>query len=349
MPNTGIFWKPAEVRELILAYKNRPVGQSDTAFSAEYSRRHPKWTDNAIRSQISKHKLDKLAGVVSESTYPRYDKPLQMEGDALIITDLELPFHHADFVNRCLDLAQKWKIKNLILGGDMLHFDSLSGWEPNWIDISPNGLTEADERRLREFVNSLPSKHQRGGEELLEKLGRRVDHDGASTELGIARKEIKRLSQQFEHIDAVMGNHEGRFLRTIATAISPEELTRLLEVGDSPKWRIAPYYFSILISGGEKFQVEHPRNTAKFSASRLAGKYQCHIIMGHSHQLNFTFDPSGQYYAIETGHCVDEERLPYAAQRHTTAAAHVLGASIVRGGVPWLLHKRTDWRALSRA
>jgi hypothetical protein len=271
-----------------------------------------------------------------------------MEGDALIITDLELPFHHADFVNRCLEMASKWKITNLILGGDVLHFDSLSGWEPNWTEISQDGLSEGDERKLLDFIMKLPGKFQESGIGMLTNLGRKEEQDGASTELGIARKEIKRLSEQFEHIDFVMGNHEGRFLRTIATALSPNELTRLLEVNKSPKWRIAPYYFSILWSGGEKYQIEHPRNTAKFSASRLASKYQCHIIMGHSHQLNFTFDNSGQFYAIETGHCVDEDRLPYASQRHNTASAHVLGASIVRGGVPWLLHKRTDWKALAR-
>lgn len=348
--NTGKFWKDTDVAALVKAYIERQFGQSDNDFALHYSEK-TKFTRHGISGKLRDLKKEGLIpNVVRESPYPSYTEPLVMEGDALIMTDLEVPFHHAEFVNRCLELASKWKITNLILGGDLLHFDSLSGWDKNWVDLKHNGLSDNDESKLWDFANSLSSSKQEQFAELIVSLGKREEHDGASTELKVAKKAIRAFEQQFERIDLVLGNHEGRLLRALGTALSPKELTSLLQIkDDDPRWRTAPYYYSVLISGKEKFQIEHPRNTGKFSATRLVNKYHCHVIMGHSHQLNYTFDTSGKYYAIETGHCVDENRLPYAAQRHNVAPAHVLGACIVRGGTPWLLHPKVDWKALARA
>ncbi len=117
---------------------------------------------------------------------------------------------------------------------------------------------------------------------------------------------------------------------------------------DQKDWRIGPYYFSYLKSGGQDFRIEHPKSAAKSAATTLAAKYQCHILMAHSHYLSSSFDVSGNYWAIQMGHCVDEQRLPYAAQRSTTAPAHSLGAVIVRDGHPWLLHHKTDWEKLAK-
>lgn len=62
------------------------------------------------------------------SQMPKYDEPLTIEGDALILSDVEAPFQHSDFINRALELAFAWGVQNLILAGDMLHYDSLSAW-----------------------------------------------------------------------------------------------------------------------------------------------------------------------------------------------------------------------------
>lgn len=304
--------------------------------------------ESGISADGIRAKLTRIKSLpISQSTYPIYDEPLVMDGDALIMTDVEFPFHHADFINRVLGLAKTWGIKQLILGGDVLHFESLSGWQPSWSSVQDGGLPEEIADMIYGFINTLPQKRRAEGEALLDQIGKANEHDGASTELQIARNEIKKLAKQFDKIDYVLGNHEGRFLRAMETAIDPKELLRLLELNEG-KWRISPHYFSVLMSNGEKFQIEHPRNTAKYSAWKLSSKYQCHVIMGHSHQLNYSFDISGQFYAIECGHCVDELRLPYAAQRHNTAYAHCLGAVIVRQGVPWLLTAKSDWNSLEK-
>jgi hypothetical protein len=231
-----------------------------------------------------------------------------MEGNAIIIPDLELPFHNSAFIEQLMNLARIWKIKQCIMAGDVVHFDKLSGWEPNWTTSNVAGL---------------------------------------STELDTSRQELKRIERQFDRIDYVLGNHEGRYLRSMQTELSPKEILILLEI-NNPKWKIAPYYFSYLDTVGGRFQIEHPKNAGKFSASKLVSKYLCHVLMAHSHQFNYTFDPSGRFYAIEMGCVVDEAYLAYCAQRHNTSPMHIVNAIIVRNGYPWPIHAGVDWKALAR-
>ena len=342
--NTGHVWTKTEDDWLAARVKDKPLGMSYVALARQLT----KETNGRISVAALEARMKRLRqGVVSQSTYPTYGDALEMEGDALILTDVEFPFHHADFVNKCLDLAKAWGIRQLILGGDALHFDSLSGWEPAWSDTSDGGVGEAAYDMLYDFMRSLGKKQRSAGEDILAKIGERPEHEGASRELAIARRELHRIGDHFDKVDFVLGNHEGRFLRALQTAVDPKELLRLLDI-NNPKWRISPHYFSVLHSGGRRFQIEHPKSSAKYSAWKMASKYQCDVIMGHSHQLNYTFDISGKFYAIETGACVDESRLPYAAQRHNTAHAHILGACLVRDGFPWLLHQFTPFEQMEK-
>jgi hypothetical protein len=290
----------------------------------------------------------KLTSRLQSSPYPRYDQPLEMEGDALVIPDPEFPFHHADFINKCLDVAQAWNIKQCIIAGDMLHFDSLSSWSPNWQKQNgKGGLDEAQEQKLIDFLKTLGARQQERGFGLLDEIGvKQEDGDpNVSDELRVARKAVKALHECFDKVDVVVGNHEGRLINQLRSSMFPADITRLIDAQD---WRIAPYYFSYLISNGEKFVISHPKSAAKSSVETIAAKVQAHVIAGHSHLLRFGWDISGKFYAIMSGCCADEYRLPYAAQRHTTAPAHSLGATIVRDGVPYLLHERVDWKRLEK-
>jgi hypothetical protein len=283
---------------------------------------------------------------VKESPYPKYNNPLVMEGDALILGDVEAPFHHAQFVNRCLDLAQSWKVTNLILNGDFLHFDSISSWEPSWQSPTKAGLNEKQEDVLVTWLRGLPAKYQQSGSAILDTIARyEASPHNLSAEMSAARDVVRVINQVFERVDFVIGNHEGRLLRAMDTPLFPDDILRLI---DAQTWRIAPYYYMRLVSGEVEYLIEHPKSAALGSASLLASKYLCNVIQGHSHLLNFAWDRSGSYYAITAGHCVDEVRLPYAAQRHTPGQAHALGAVIVRDGFPWLLHEGVDWERLAK-
>lgn len=309
-------------------------------------------SEESVRKHIKRmrkqERLEPLQFI--ESPYPRYDTPLVMDGDALVIPDLEIPFQSKDFVDRVLDLAQSWKITQCIVAGDLLHFDSVSTWEANWMEERKpsGGLSDDEERNLLDFAMELPGSKQEQLIDIVMSIGKKKE-DGdpnLSQELVSARKCVKILSELFDNIDFILGNHEGRLIKALSSPMFPSEILRLIEAGD--KWRIAPYYFSKLVSDGEVYQVEHPKSFAKNSPYKLASKYQCHILQAHAHRWGVDLDISGKFYAISMGCCVDEYRLPYAAQRHNSQDAHRLGAVIVRGGYPFLLSENSPWERLKR-
>jgi hypothetical protein len=347
MPNVGNPWNRNELDQLAEAYKKKPTWVNIRQFAKEYSKASGRGVDS-IRGQLQRmiHAGQMEKQYVQPSPYPSYDSPLEMEGDALILPDLEFPYHNSEFVNRVLDLAETWKIKQCILAGDVLHFDGLSGWNPSWSAPNTGGLTAEAEAKLSQFAKTLSPKKQGEFFEMIGDLGQRTEQDGLSTELNVARRELRRILQLFDRVDMILGNHCGRLLTALEVAIDPTELLRLLETGE--RMRIAPYYFMYLDTIGGRYVIEHPKNAGKFSAGKLCSKYKAHVLMAHSHQLNFTLDVSGTYYAVEIGCCVSEDKLPYASQRHNIAPAHSLGAVIVRRGYPYLLHPGIPWEEYKR-
>lgn len=255
------------------------------------------------------HEVKPPVKKIIESNHPIYTAPLEVYGNCLILPDVEIPFHHADFLARVIDLAEAWGIDTCVLAGDFLHFDSLSGFDPNWTGGDDDG----------------------GGPSL-------------SQELSVARVVAKQISDSFKHVYYILGNHEGRFLRKIGTPTAPEELLRLLETNN--KWKIAPYYYCKVFSGDEIFLIEHPKCSNQAGASKLANKFSCHVVQGHSHLWDISLDASGQYWAIHTGCIVDERRLPYAAQRHYPGPAHALGATIIHEGFPYVLHEKMNFELM---
>ena len=337
-----IFWTPQEDQKLL---NLRASGLTFPQIAERIGR-----PINGCKFRYYNSLADKHPTGFKESPFPQYTDYLKMEGDALILPDIELPFHNADFVNRCLELAQAWGIKQCIVAGDVLHFDSISSWEANWMEKEKQGIPEPVELKLIDFFKTLPSKHQEHGFDLLDKLGHPTDggDPNISQELAVARRELKVLSELFDQIDFVLGNHEGRLLSALSSPMFPSELLVQLKI-DNPKWRIAPFYFSLLTSGGREFQIEHPKSAARITAKKLAGIHHRNILMAHSHDLDAGWDVSKKYYAWHIGHCVDPSRLPYKAQRHTSNDAWALGACIVRDGFPWLLHVDIPWERYARA
>lgn len=338
-----ILWTPTEDQQLI---NLKSSGLTLNEISDRMGR-----TVDACKCRYYRHLAGRLQPTgFKESPFPKYDDYLKMEGDALILPDIELPFHDADFVNRCLELAQSWGIRQCIVAGDVLHFDSISSWEANWMNQDGHGIPENDELKLIDFFKGLPKKYQDQAFGLLDEIGNKVE-DGdpnISKELAVARQELRVLSQLFDRIDFVLGNHEGRLLSALSSPMFPSDLMAQLKL-DEPKWRIAPFYFSLLTSGGKEFQIEHPKSAAKSTARKLASVHQRNILMAHSHLLSMEWDDSMEFYAWNIGHCVDGSRLPYHAQRHTSRSNWALGAVIVRDGFPWLLHKEIPWASYARA
>jgi hypothetical protein len=251
-----------------------------------------------------------------------------------------------------LDLADKWGIRQCNIAGDTIHFDSLSGWEASWIvPTEESSLSEEHRDALEEIALDLPADKRDDLFEILDTISppSREGGPSISQEMEVARKGLVAIGELFDRVDLVIGNHDGRLLRTLNSATFADDFKKFLGA-DDPRWRIAPFYYSYVLSEGIPYLIEHPKGSAKYTASQLADKYQCHILMGHSHRVSMAPSKSGQWMGWQIGCCVDERRLAYAAQRHNAQDAHALGAAIIRGGyVTVLTEQWTDWQRLAKA
>jgi len=292
--------------------------------------------------------------IVSQSPFARYDSPPEIESECVVILpDIQFPYHHADFLNRVLDLCDKWKVKDCILAGDVLEFSSLTHFDPAWMDerhAEQDSLSDKAADELIDLIASMPNKAAKDKlRSFIEKKGRKSNKtaSGAGEEWHHARIALRELITMFERKIWTMGNHEGRMLRQIQSPMLPDDIKRLF-LGEDASVTIAPYYFCRVISGGVEWQVIHPKASAKGDAKWYASKYKSNIIMAHNHQLVMQKDRSGTYWAIETGCMVDEMRCPYVAQRQTKQDMHLLGTTIIRDGKAWLLHEDSPWDLLGK-
>jgi hypothetical protein len=279
---------------------------------------------------------------VPASTMPLWTDPLQSEGDAVILSDVEAPFQHSEFINRVLDLADAWGIQTLHLAGDLLHYDNLSAWGSEWVQDKEEMIGAV----LDILEQSLSSKKRSEIVSMISDKGL-LDSGGLSGELKDARHVFRSLDS-FKEIYVELGNHDDRYLRALEQALSPKELLHQLDRDKDERWKIAPYYYALIETERGTFRVTHPRGAARSTAIDLAVQFHQNILMGHSHRWSVNRDPSGKFWAIQQGHCVDERRLAYAAQRDAKRDAHLLGATIIRGGYPFVLSPESPWQMLRR-
>lgn len=317
-------WTPGEIRKL---KQLRDEGKSLAEIADILGRSY-----DSVNSAFS-HRFKKIP----PSAFPVWDAPLTTQGDALILTDIEAPFQHSDFLNRCLDLADAWGVRTLHIGGDLIHYASLSQWAPNH---------SGNERIIESVLQALDLDVDVTIINKLESAGL-LQIENYTAELREARRVFANMDG-FDTVVVDIGNHDDRYLRALNQAIHPEELLRQLDKQDDSRWKIAPYYYSFVETERGTFRVTHPRGTGRTAAQDLAVQHHQHIIMGHSHRWSVNRDPSGTYWAIQTGHCVDETRLAYVMQRDAKRDAHALGATIIRGGYPFVLCEQSPWDMLRR-
>ena len=329
-------WTKAETEKLIGL---KEAGLPDHEIAERLGRSYA-----STNMKLTRLKADKKIGqsVLPKSSLPLLDSPLKSKGDALILTDVEAPFQHSEFINRCLDLADSWGIQDLHFAGDLLHYDNLSAWGSEWTESAEN-LTEIVYAIIDEYVAD------RKREQALERLQTMgvMQSGGLSGELKEARS-VFRSFASFKNIYVALGNHDDRYIRALDNAISPNELLHQLDRHNDERWKIAPYYYTLIETTNGTFRATHPRNAGKNAAIDLAVQFHQHVVMGHSHRWSVNRDPSGAYWAIQTGCCVDEKRLAYVQQRDAKRDAHVLGATIIRDGYPFVLSPETPWDLMKR-
>jgi len=174
--------------------------------------------------------------------------------------------------------------------------------------------------------------------EALSGLDKFSDKPATVTEqVELARRVLSTLRQTFD-IYYCAGNHEMRLMRVLNAGDTVVELMSLWAEGV----HVTDYHWFLLHSGGQTFQVEHPRNVSIIPtrvASALAVKYRRNVIAGHGHLWGITKDPSGTFWAIDSGVVCDPARLAWAQKLHNTRPAMLQGAVIIRDGIPFLLNR----------
>lgn len=302
-------------------------------------------SNSAIRNQLNYIRQETDFKPLSQSPAREWTDHLTLAGDALILPDVEAPYHHADFVNRTIDLAHAWQIDQVILAGDFVHFNNFSHWGA---DFQPPAISTAGEDALLQLIAMLPEDKRAGAAEALASAHLTTEQGGISAEMASVRQVVKELESAFTRIAYIMGNHEQRKLRAQEYGEEPAELLRFFGA-DTNKWTASPYYWcNLTTSNPFMYRIEHPKGAARNTAQNIAIQSQQHVIMGHSHRWALNKDPSGRLYAIQAGHVVDETRLAYVMQRTAIRDAHSLGAVIVRDGRPYLLEEGSDWDRLKK-
>lgn len=329
-------WTNKEIEQLV-SLKGR--GLSDYQIAEKLRRTFP-----SVNTKLTRLKAEGKLPVsqVPESHMPLWDEPLRSEGDAVILTDVEAPFQHSEFINHVLDLADAWGVQTLHLGGDLLHYDSLSAWGSEWV--------QDREEMLGAFIDvlelALSNKKRAEVIELLQTKGM-LNDGGLSSELKESRR-VFRSFDSFQNVYVELGNHDDRYLRALDQALSPKELLHQIDKDKDERWKIAPYYYGFIETEKGTFRITHPRGAGQKTAIDLAVQYHQHVIMGHSHRWAVNRDPSGDFWAIQQGCCVDENRLAYVKQRDAKRDAHLLGATIIRDGYPFVLSPESPWDLLKR-
>ena len=315
-------WSIAELERLQAAYENRPAGQGCTQFAAEYAKRSSRTADSVQSA---------LRQPLSPSRHAVRNVPMVIEGDALVLGDMHVPVHNAEFIDLAIDRAKREGITSVLLGGDACDMQSFSHWGEDFSDGQPV-MDKVIEDKLLKIAQTLKGQAR---QEIIDMVSSTVHGDSIGGEIHETREIFRQINDNFKDVYWMMGNHEKWVVKTLEKALPASELKVIF---GQEGWNVTSQYWAVIKSGGVEWLVEHPINLAKGSSKKLVSKFLQNVIMLHNHHLSVVSDPSGRYLAIEPGMCCDETRMAYVQQRHNTADRHINGAVIIKAGKPILIN-----------
>lgn len=233
------------------------------------------------------------------------DPYVEIEGDVMAISDLEVPHHDVELLGYLVSTAMKFGIKKLVIAGDFLALDSESTWPQEEGD---NRKTLADDKWSGEDV-------------------------------------LSSLFEWFEYITILKGNHEQRGSRHSELGFIKDVQYQWGQLGNLSvsmyKWCLvhsAGQVYRIEHFGNYS---KIPGSVAR-ERSEIEG---CHVLGGHTHHFSRCFDRSGRYQAVDLGHGTMEATRYYKTVNGTTRHPKwVSGFWMIRNGYLYPFPKQfTDW------
>jgi hypothetical protein len=216
-----------------------------------------------------------------------------VHGSALILPDVEVPFHEAHFVNQCIALARAHGIKQAIWAGDAIHNAALSPFPESEKDTAKEvGEVEG---YLRELVDPFDTIYWFSG-----------NHD---------RRPQRMLDRQIPL---------SLMARLYVNPEFAEEFGRKVKASD--------LFWCEVGTGENKWRITHPKSVNAIPASAakaIAQSHNCNVAMAHDHQCGVQQTTDGRHWGIEIGCCCDPKRLEYVQTRDNTRPQMVNGALIL--------------------
>lgn len=238
-----------------------------------------------------KNQVDILQTVL-ESSRPPYNYPLKVRGSFVWISDFEIPYHDAKFINKVFTLANLLGIRQCVWAGDAVHLEAFS--------LFPGADRDAD-KEISEIDEFLPGflepfdriwyfcgNHDHRIWKVLSELGLKISMEKA-TRLLVAPETVEMFRAKVEF--------------------------------SSYRWAETE---------GEVWLLEHAKNASVIPgrvAQGLVSKFHRHVIQAHTHL--YSKSRFNGFWAIESGCCADPNRLQYQTTTHNTRTAMQQGALLM--------------------
>ncbi len=225
---------------------------------------------------------DRIPAGLNDRFLVELDKPIVVEGDAMITADWHIPLYDPSYVNTMLDTAEKAGLRTLIIGGDYFNMDALSMYEPKQ---DTAGL----EKEIQESLDVMRV--------VLQNFDRVVyiwgNHDS---------RLHKALGMKLQ------------FKRAMKLVFDT------LESDQAAKIEFSNLDFCWLESNGERYYICHPASYSRVPLATprvLAAKHNASVITAHAHHCAVGFATNGEDVIAEIGGLFDRHKTAYL-QRSTT-------------------------------
>jgi hypothetical protein len=273
----------------------------------QIARREGQTTDY-IRSKLARYNLHWRKEQPKEFHVIDLGKPLELNGDAVVVGDLHLPTLDYEFAIRAGDVAKKQLPeghRRLIIGGDCFNMEPFSTYPR---------------------VTRLTGWHE---------------------ERDAARIIFAEWLKVFDEIYVIMGNHDRRMQKWSGGELDETDIFGMvlsnprLTVSNWGWLTMQTKTGLWRITHSSEYSIN-----AGTVGSELAHKFQMHIISHHQHHANAGLDRYKRYATIDNGCMADFSQFAYVQLDDNKKANMTNAFTLLKDGVGHLLWKHpalTDW------
>lgn len=260
------------------------------------------------------HRLKKVKTVLTDESKiaTKSIKPLKVTGSVIVVSDTHIPFHHSDGMWLMIQIADRLKIKTLIIAGDLIHADIISkylgvGKQIKLTDelVSCGRVLEALTTSVFDRIIVIPGNHDQRIEKMIAGF-----------------KESKQGRQALEIVAGLLGVSD-------------------VDDAEAVAYRYLNHFFSndkVTIHNlpnlilNDIWLIQHPGTVSRISPQnerRMIEKHRKSVIQGHSHLWSIGFDSSGTDIAFNCGHLSRPDKWRYLFEKPTTFPQSVPGFGII--------------------